>query len=96
MINITETNEKGLSDILCQANTISDTDLNNLCYWFSELLEASLCIQWELYKIAEHHGSMRMKILSEGFDNVIKECHRNDLDLKKKNQWDSNIGEELK
>jgi hypothetical protein len=96
MIDITERNEEGLSDILCQGDTIDSEDLNNLCYWFSELLEASLTIQWKMHEVAEHNGSMELKILSEGFDNIIKQCHHEFLEIKRKNKLDSNIGEELK
>ena len=94
MIDVTENNKESLSDVLHQGNTISDKDLNNLCWCFLELLEASLTIQWELHKYAEGNASMHLKILSEGFDNITKQCHSKFLDIKKKNNWDSNIGEE--
>ena len=88
-------NQEYLSDILNQGNTISNTDLNNLCYIFLELLEASLCIQWQIQKEAEHQDNMHLRIYAEGFDNITKQCHHEFLELKKKNKWDNNIGEEL-
>lgn len=95
-IDMNETNNKSLSDMLHQGNNINNTDLNNLCYIFNELLEASLCIQWQLQSHAEHTNDMNLKISAEGFDNIITECHKKYLKLKKDNQWDSNIGEEYK
>ena len=94
MIDITKEPQESISELMVQENTINEKDLNNLCWCFLELLEASLCIQYELCKYAEHNGSMNLKILSEGFDNIIKQCHHEFLEIKKTNQWDSNIGEE--
>ena len=94
MIDITENKQESISEMIVQENKINEKDLNNLRYCFLELLEASLTIQWELHKYAEDNGSMHLQILSEGFDNIIKQCHSQFLDIKKKNQWDSNIGEE--
>lgn len=95
MIDVDKIESETISDILNQGNQITDVDLNNLCYWFSELLEASLFISYEMCKEAEHNKNMKMKIQSEGFDKVIQECHKGVLELKKKYKWDSNIGEEL-
>ena len=94
MIDITENKPESISEMITQENKINEKDLNNLCYYFLELLEASLTIQWEIHKYAEGNGSMHLKILSEGFDNITKQCHSKFLDIKKKNNWDSNIGEE--
>lgn len=94
--DVTENNTEYLTDMLNPVNEVSDEDLNNLCYWFNELLEASLFIQWEIHKIAEHQDSMQLKILSEGFDNIITQTHKEFLKIKKENQWDNNIGESLK
>ena len=94
MIDITKEPKESISELMVQGNKIDDKDLNNLCWCFLELLEASLTIQWELHKYAEDNGSMNLKILSEGFDNIIKQCHHEFLDIKKQNKWDSNIGEE--
>ena len=94
MIDITENKQESISEMIVQENKINEKDLNNLCYCFLELLEASLTIQWELHKYAEGNDSMQLKILSEGFDNITKQCHSKFLEIKKQNNWDSNIGEE--
>ena len=94
MIDISKEPQESISEMMQQENTINEKDLNNLCYCFLELLEASLTIQWEIHKYAEGNGSMHLKILSEGFDKITKQCHSKFLDIKKKNNWDSNIGEE--
>lgn len=94
MIDITKEPQESISELMVQENKIDDKDLNNLCYCFLELLEASLTIQYELCKYAEGNGSMHLKILSEGFDNIIKQTHHEFLQIKKQNNWDSNIGEE--
>ena len=95
MIDINEQKEESIFDTLHQGKQISDEDLNNLCYIFNELLEASLCIQYEVEQEAEHQDNMNLKIYSKGFDNIIKECNKQYLEIKKQNQWDSNIGEKL-
>ena len=74
---------------------LAEEDLNNFCHYFLELLELSFAMQWKLYKQADSTGSKEMEIFSEGCDNLIKRYHKGFLELKKKYDWDSNIGEEL-
>lgn len=95
MINVTENNEESIFNSLHQGNQINEQDLNNLCYTFLELLEASLTIQYEIEKQAEQTGNMNLTLYSKGFDQIIKQCHHEYLEIKKKNNWESNIGEEL-
>ena len=49
MIDINKEPQESISEMMQQENTINEKDLNNLCYYFLELLEASLTIQWELH-----------------------------------------------
>ena len=95
-IAMNKTTDKSISDMLTQGNTISEIDLNNLCYIFNELLEASLCIQWQLQQHSEQTDDMNLKLLAEGFDNIITQNHKKYLKIKKQNKWDSHIGEEYK
>ena len=95
-IAMNKTTDKSISDMLTQGNTISEIDLNNLCYIFNELLEASLCIQWQLQQHSEQTDDMNLKLLAEGFDNIINQNHKKYLKIKKENNWNSNIGEEYK
>lgn len=95
MIDIEDNKKESISELMQQGKTISDQDLNNLCYCFLELLEASLCIQYEICKVAEQQDNMYLKIIAEGFDNITKQTHHQFLQIKKQNQWDSNIGEKL-
>ena len=96
MIDTTENNQESISDMLTKGNKINDEDLNNLCYIFQELLEASLCIQYEIEKEAKHQGNMHLQIYTKGFESIITECHKEYLKIKKQNKWDNNIGEEYK
>lgn len=95
-IAMNETNDKSISDMLTEGKQISDKDLNNLCYIFNELVEASLCIQYTLQHHSEQTDDMNLKILAEGFDNIITQNHKKYLKIKKQNKWNSNIGEEYK
>lgn len=95
-IAMNKTTDKSISDMLTQGNTISEIDLNNLCYIFNELLEASLCIQWQIQQHSEQTDDMNLKLFAEGFDNIINQNHKRYLEIKKQNQWDQNIGEEYK
>ena len=95
-IAMNETNDKSISDMVAQGNTINDTDLNNLCYIFNELLEASLCIQWQIQQHSEQTDDMNLKLYAEGFDMIINQCHERYLEIKKQNKLSNNIGEEYK
>ena len=95
-MNITETKQDSISDMLHQGNNITNEDLNNLCYIFQELLEASLCIQYEIEKEAKNQGNMHLQIYTKGFERIITECHKEYLQIKDNNNWDNNIGEEYK
>ena len=91
-----ENNQESISDMLTEGKQINDKDLNNLCYIFNELIEASLCIQYQLQQHAEQTDDMNLKLLAEGFDNIINQNHKKYLKIKKQNKWNSNIGEEYK
>ena len=94
--DIMQSNKESISDMMQQGNTINDTDLNNLCYIFNELMEASLCIQWQIQQHSEQTDDMNLKLYAEGFDMIINQCHERYLEIKKQNKLSNNIGEEYK
>ena len=94
MIDVTTNKQESISDMLQQENTINTKDLNNLCYIIQELFDASWFIQDELFKEAEQTSDMHLKIISEGFDNILQKCHQQYLKLEKNNNW-KNIGENI-
>lgn len=93
---MTETINESIYEMMNPTNRITEEDLNNLCYHFLELLELSLSMQWKFHQQAETTGNIELKIYEEGCDKIISKIHHDFLELKKKYQWDSNIGEELK
>lgn len=95
MIDINENKQESISEMMIQGNKITDEDLNNLCYSFLELLEASLCIQYQIEKTAQQTKEMHLQILAEGFENIIRKNHERYLEIKKQNNWSNEMGEEL-
>ena len=86
-------NKESISELI--KKPLSEKDLNNFCYYFQELLELSIAMQIKIDDRAKETGSKEMEIYAEGCDNLISKYHRGFLELRKKYQWDSNIGEEL-
>lgn len=72
MKEITENNQEDMYSLLTAGNEKKNEEFNKLFHNYLQLLEASLCISYEISKVAEENNDIHLKILSEGFDNIIQ------------------------